>query len=172
MKSNYVPLFELVEDWSTQSGELKNHILTNLCDFEATGLISSEAFKYPYSDGYIRQGILTELVGQMYNSGYKLVRNDAVNCLEMISVSKSHILLLCRTYEIRPPRCVIGMWRWFLWRSYKHEAIPSHSAVPLPWVGHETYEAAEILRDKVPTEETKTKEKSSEIAPQTRAGWL
>ena len=126
MKSNYIPLLDLVEGWAAQSGELENQILTNLCNFESKGRISSEAFRHSSADGYMRQGLMSELVGQMYNSGYDIIRRDAIDYLKTINVSKSHILLLCNSYKIRPPRCAIGFWRWLLWRDYEHDTIPPY----------------------------------------------
>lgn len=130
MKSKYVHLVELISDWAAQSGELESRILTYLCDYEARGRISPEAFRRPSTGGYPNPGELSEIVNLIRHSGYEIVRDDAANTLQEAVVSKEHILTLCRTYAIRPPRCVISLWRWYFWRGHMHETIPPFIATP------------------------------------------
>ncbi len=130
MRTKYVPLSTLIDEWSRQSGELPTVILTNLCDQEARGRFPPATFRHIHTGDWADPGSLSELTKLFRFAAYDIERAEAWKILAAVTALKSGVLSFCRLTGTRPPRCVAGNWRWFLWRHARHAAPPPYPSTP------------------------------------------
>ncbi len=130
MRTKYVPLSTLIGAWSRQSGELPPVILTNLCDRAARGGFPPATFRHIDTGDLADPGSLPEVAKLLRFVAYDSGRADTWKDLAAVMALKSGVLSFCRLTGTRPPRCVAGIWRWFLWRHARHAAPPPYPSTP------------------------------------------
>ncbi len=130
MPKTYVPLWKLVKQWSQQSGELEQAVLTNLSAQASHGNFPPDSFQDIETGAWVEPESLAEMVNKMHWSGYNYMRGDAARILSDLVVSKVRVLTFCIEHQVRPPRCVAGFWRWLLWRGARYPGPPPDFSTP------------------------------------------
>lgn len=124
MPHNYVPIYKLLDQWAKQSGELHEVLLTNICEHQSQGRFSFETFRLGGIGVGAPPGALADLVHAIHCAGYNFIRKESAEQFDDTVVSKAGVLSFCKTYDVRPPRCVVVFWRWLIWRGARHNAPP------------------------------------------------
>ena len=130
MSSNYLPLPKLVKDWSRQSGELPEVVLTHLCNQDSHGRFPRATFRLRDTGGYSSPGQLGEHVALMRTASYDSVRKTTTELYHKVVVSKEGVLTYCSEFDVRPPRSVAGIRKWFAARKAKYDSPPPYPATP------------------------------------------
>ena len=127
MANKYVTLRALIEEWSKQSGELPQVVLTNLCDYDRRRRFPADTFIFRSSGCGCYPGELDELLQRMRLSGYNWIRDDAAKTLKDVVADKVAILCYCKEHSVRPPRSILGYWRWLFWKKSQFTAPPRYA---------------------------------------------
>ena len=145
MANKYVTLRALIEEWSKQSGELPQVVLTNLCDYDRRRRFPADTFIFRSSGCGCYPGELDELLQTMRLSGYDWIRENAAKKFKDVVADRIAILNYCREHSVRPPRSILGYWRWLFWKKSQFTAPPRYPATSEEVAAHRAELEAEEL---------------------------
>lgn len=130
MAKNYILLEELIAGWSSQSGELPEVVLTQICDQDSRGRFPPGTFRHRSTGESSSPGALAEVVRAARSSAYSFIRNEAAEALVDIVVSKEGVREYCSKYDVRPPLCATSYLKWLVLRRARYAAPPRYPSTP------------------------------------------
>ena len=123
----YVPLRQILDDWSRRSGESSVEILQRLIGIAGQLQVTPSAFKRqanrPLGE-IVTQPMLEQLRAALIAED-TAKRTDGEAALSELAIAEEFVLELCRVASVRPPDCLLSGRSSLEWLSARHLTLPS-----------------------------------------------
>ncbi len=142
-------LLGIVNEWAEQSGELLQDVLANLGSQDWYDQLPPKTIRFVGGENNGTPEKLNSLVDLVRNGEFGGSRGARTEAMGRLVAKKSGILEFCTSKKIKPPRSVVGLLRWMLWRGHQSLAPLKY---PLTIEEHEEVERNTALARKADDE--------------------